>query len=162
VRVLIVAVTLLALSSVAPAASDDDLDERNLRAELLTLDGEVTRLEELPGEGGLAVLAVTIFNDEMRPRDVELLLAPAGAMLEAGVTVTLGDRLRVRAFPAEQGPLLVHRIWNLTHRGDARLRTLRRDPVWNGDGDWQGKGAAACPYLPPVVAEEAADAPPPR
>jgi hypothetical protein len=157
----VLALGLLALAPAARAAAEEEHDDADLRAQLVTFDGEVVRLAERPGEGGLGVVAAMLRTLESPPREVEVLLAPAGAMLAAGLVVEAGDHLRVRAFPAERGPLLVHRIWNLTHRGDARLRTLRRDPVWNGDGDWQGKAAESCPYQPPAE-PEAGSVPPPR
>jgi len=100
------------------------------------IDGEVTTVYERPAEGGLAVIGASILcGDETR----EILLAPPAALDAIGFGIEPGDRIRARLFPEEEGGASrVQKILNRTRGEMVRLRTLRRDPLWDGAGHWHG------------------------
>lgn len=93
---------------------------------------------ERPGEGELAIVAVRLAASADDSRSWELLLAPRPALTEIGFAVEVGDQLKARIFPTEEGPAKVHKVLNLTRRNMVRIRTLSQIPLWDGTGAWQG------------------------
>jgi hypothetical protein len=124
----------LAASAAALASADRGHGER---AELETIEGAITAVAEATAEGGLAVVAVDLDTGGERA-PVRVLLAPRGVLEEIEFGVEVGDRLRVRLFAGGPEPALAQRVLNLTRDRLVRLRTLRRIPLWNSAGVWQG------------------------
>ena len=108
------------------------------RSSLLMVDGLVSSVTEEPGEGGLPTISVRLEGRPEGSRTWALLLAPRPALDEIGFEVEVGDHLKARIFPTEQGPAKVHKILNLTRRKMVRIRTLSQIPLWDGGGAWQG------------------------
>jgi len=97
------------------------------------IEGRVASLDEARAEGGLAVLAVRL---EGSP--TQFLLGPAGALEEAGLVVRVGDRVRLRYAAEAEGSAPVLKVLNVTRSRMLRLRTLRREPLWDERGQWRG------------------------
>lgn len=108
-------------------------------AALTVIEGRVAKVDAVEGEGGLPVVRVQLEGDKGIRR---LLLAPAGVLEEIDFAVAPGDRIRARTFvPPGEGPpeeAAVQKIMNLTKSRMIRLRTLRCEPLWDGEGVWQG------------------------
>lgn len=102
------------------------------------VEGHVDSVIEEPGEGGLAIVAVRLAAEPGDSRRWELLLAPRLALHGIGFDVEVGDHLKARVFPTEQGPVKVHKILNLTRRKMVKVRALTQVPLWDGTGAWQG------------------------
>jgi hypothetical protein len=102
------------------------------------VDGHVISVSEKPGEGGLTIVAVQLAASSDDSRSWELLLAPRPALDEIGLEIAVGDHLKARIFPTEEGPAKVHKVLNLTRRKMVRIRTLSQIPLWDGGGAWQG------------------------
>ena len=102
------------------------------------VDGQVTSVTEQTGEGGLSIVAVQLEGRPDESRTWALLLAPRPSLDEIGFEVEVGDHLKARIFPTEQGPARVHKVLNLTRRKMVRIRTLSQIPLWDGRGAWQG------------------------
>lgn len=129
---------LAAVAMAAPVAAGEHGGQR-APATLVVLEGTVSALDEVKAEGGLAVVRARIETED-GSRDI--LLAPPSVLEEMGFPVATGDRIRVRVFAAGPGEdAAAHKILNLSRDRMVRLRTLRRDPVWDSDGVWQGSRA---------------------
>jgi len=109
-----------------------------MRSSLLTIEGEAVAIETAAGEGDLTLVSVSMILDDPSGEELEILLGPESALQETGFSVAVGDRVRARIFPADSGPLRVHKILNITQNTVVRLRTLYQIPLWNGAGTWQG------------------------
>ena len=105
---------------------------------LALVEGTVLEIGTLPGEGGLELLTVRISTQQPDSSEIDLLLAPQSALEETGFSVQPGDRLKARVFTTDEGPAMVHKIRNMSQGSMVRLRTLRRIPLWDGAGMWQG------------------------
>ena len=118
-------------------------------AALVTLEGTVAELREAEGEGGLSLRGFVLATgrDEDGGAAVEqILLAPDGALAEAGFEVEVGDRVRVRVFvTAGSRTAYAQKALNRTRGRMVRLRTLRQEPLWDAAGRWQGAETAVGP-----------------
>lgn len=121
------------------------------RSSLLMVEGQVTAVTEAPGEGNLASVAVQLGASAGGRRTWNLLLAPPRALAEIGFEVAVGDHLKARIFPSNEGPARVHKVLNLTRRKMVRMRTLSQIPLWDGGGAWQG---ASCRSLEAPIRED--------
>jgi hypothetical protein len=101
-------------------------------------EGQVISVAEKPGEGALTIVTVQLVAASDDSQGWELLLAPRSALADIGFEVEVGDRLKARIFPSEEGPAKVHKVLNLTRRKMVRLRSLFQIPLWDGSGAWQG------------------------
>jgi len=105
---------------------------------LAVVEGTVLEVGKQPGEGGLELVTVRLSAERPDPHELELLLAPQSVLEDTGFTVQQGDRLKARIFTTDEGPAAVHKVLNLSQNSMVRLRTLRRIPLWDGSGMWQG------------------------
>lgn len=110
----------------------------DLRSSLVMVEGSVVSVAEKPGEGELSIVAVKLASRSGDAETLELLLAPQPALDEIGFEVQVGDRLKARIFPSQEGPARVHKVLNLTRHTMVRVRTLSQIPLWDGSGAWQG------------------------
>jgi len=124
------AVLLALVTAVVPAEEGDTL--------LLTVEGVVDSVETASGGPGEAVTAIRLRADDPQPRPMRILLAPESALRETGFEVEAGDRLRARVFLSGGDTFEAHKVRNLSRGTMVRLRTLRRIPLWDADGRWQG------------------------
>ena len=108
------------------------------RASLVTVEGIVSAVEMLPGEGGVTVTAVRIRLDGPETRELDILLAPESALRQIGFEIETGDRLRARVFLSGDEPAPAHKVLNVSRDQMVRLRTLTRVPLWDTHGQWQG------------------------
>ena len=113
-------------------------DPTSARASLMTVEGIVRAVETLPAATGADVTAVRITVDKPEPREITVLLAPANVLRQTGFEVELGDRMRARLFLTESAAFEAHKVLNLSRGMMVRLRTLRRVPLWDSNGEWQG------------------------
>jgi len=120
----------------ALGAHADAAHRGDISSAVRVIDGEVTAVYEHPAEGGLAVIGASVLcGDETH----QILLAPRTALDEIGFGIQPGDRIRARLFSSEDdGSSRVQKILNRTRGEMVRLRTLRRDPLWDGAGHWHG------------------------
>jgi hypothetical protein len=101
---------------------------------LRVVEGTVEQVGEAVAEGDLAVVTV-----RLRDTGEELQLAPASVLEELDFPVEPGDEIKARVFPVEEsGAAPAQKVFNLTKGRMLRLRTMRRDPLWDGSGRWQG------------------------
>jgi hypothetical protein len=130
----------LALTCVLPGALPAAAHELRdgLKASLVTVEGTVSSVTDLPGEGDLSVVAISLASDAGTGEEITVLLAPRSALADIGFTVESGDHVRARVFSAEDGAAKAHKVLNQTRGTMVRLRTLRRTPLWDGVGRWQG------------------------
>lgn len=105
---------------------------------LRTVEGTVVSVSSRLAEGNLRVVAVALDTGVTEPDHLDLLLAPQRVLDEISFGLEEGDRLRVRVFVADQGPLKVHKAMNLTRGTMVRFRSLRQVPLWGNAGDWEG------------------------
>jgi uncharacterized membrane protein YgcG len=105
---------------------------------LRTLEGTVVSVYSSPAEGNLEVVAVALNAEAVKPAHFDLLLAPQQVLDEISFDLETGDRLRVRVFVSDQGPLKVHKAMNLTRGTMVRFRSLRQVPLWGSTGGWEG------------------------
>lgn len=129
----------LALAALAPSLHGADAGEPRVQptTSLRTVEGTVTALTELPGEGELAVVAADLAVDK-GGEPLRVLLAPRGVLEEIDFPIEVGDQVRVRIFAADDAPAYAQRVLNTTRGSLVRLRTLRREPLWNAAGVWRG------------------------
>jgi hypothetical protein len=132
-----IGIGILFLSLAAPWSAADD-NKQELRASLVTVEGTIRAVSALPGEGELAVVAVSMVLDTENAEELTVLLAPESAMSEIGFVVEPGDRCRIRVFRPDEGPAKAHKVLNISRGTMVRLRTLRQIPLWDGRGSWQG------------------------
>lgn len=116
-------------------------EERCRSASLRVVEGRVTDVGEMPAEGNVPAVAIRIGAGEDA---VRLLLAPRTALQGAQFRVDVGDDVRARVFRNEQGIARVHKIQNLSRGSTVKLRTLRRHPLWDDSGAWQGSSGQRC------------------
>jgi uncharacterized membrane protein YgcG len=108
------------------------------RTSLRTVEGTVLSVFSRPAEGDLEVVAVALDAGALEPNHLDLLLAPQQVLDEISFGLETGDRLRVRVFVSDQGPLKVHKAMNLTRGTMVRFRSLRQVPLWGSTGGWEG------------------------
>lgn len=108
------------------------------KSSLVTIEGRVASVATHPGEGELELIEVRLSLDDHPDRTVGILLGPEAAMEEIGFAVEEGDRLRAKIFSEDEEPARVHKALNLSRDTMVRFRTLRRVPLWDGNGVWQG------------------------
>lgn len=113
-------------------------EEESGRALLRTVEGVVGAVETVAGDGGEAITRVRLLVDGPEPHRLDVLLAPESALRETGFEVAPGDRLRARIFLSGGDTVEAHKVLNLSRGMMLRLRTLRRVPLWDSDGRWQG------------------------
>jgi len=142
IRCVAVAFALAAIARSLQGAADEPRVRPT--ASLRTVEGEVSALSELPGEGELAVLAVDLEIAEGNA-PLRILLAPREVLEEIDFPIEVGDRVRVRIFASEEAPAFAQRILNTTRGSLVRLRTLRQEPLWNADGAWRGGNPSGGP-----------------
>jgi len=131
---------LVALSFLASSPPATRAEEPPVRptASLRTVEGEVVALHELPGEGELTVVAADLALPG-EGGELRVLLAPRGVLEEIDFPIEVGDRIRVRIFAEGDGPeAFAQRVLNASRGALVRLRTLRREPLWNASGVWRG------------------------
>jgi|GEM_PF-2323437 len=108
------------------------------RTALRTVEGTVVDVSSRPAEGDLEVVAVTLDAGAKEPNHLDLLLAPQQVLDEISFGLEPGDRLRVRVFVSDMGPLKVHKATNITRGTMVRFRSLRQIPLWGSAGGWEG------------------------
>lgn len=108
------------------------------KSALLTVEGRVASVETHLGEGDLELVEVRLSLDGDPDRIVGILLGPQSAMAEIGFSVEEGDRLRAKIFRDDEEPAKAHKALNLSRDSMVRFRTLRRVPLWDSSGVWQG------------------------
>lgn len=129
-------VSLFAAACSMSAIPSAEAERAGTASTLLVLEGTVVARDEVKAEGDLPVVRVHVETDDGVRR---VLLAPRAILDEIDCPVDAGDRLRARVFAAEPGEdVAAHKIFNMTKERMARLRTLRRDPLWDNAGVWQG------------------------
>jgi hypothetical protein len=102
----------------------------------IIVTGEVTGLGQRAGEGGLALVTATIRTGE-GPLTVGL--APASVFLQTGFLLRNGDQVVIRAIQAPGEELLpAQMVDNRTLDSAIRLRSIRGEPLWDGEGHWHG------------------------
>jgi len=121
-------------AGLAPTLADGGTD----RSSLLTVEGTVDALETRVMDDGGEITSVHLRVDGPDGRELDVLLAPAGALRETGFEVEPGDRMRAKIFLAEGPEVEAHKVMNLSRGTMVRLRTLRRVPLWDSEGRWQG------------------------
>jgi hypothetical protein len=126
------------LSAVMALTAVHGREETARRASLATIEGIVSAVETVSGEGGGAVTAARISVEKPEPREMSILLAPEDALRQIGFEIEAGDRVRARIFLSAEDPAPVHKVLNLSRGMMVRLRTLMRIPVWDSKGQWQG------------------------
>jgi hypothetical protein len=121
----------------APAAVRDQAPAPTIAAGALrTVEGKVVAVGEAPGEAQLALLTLDLATGD---GTLALLVAPPAALADAGFAVAVGDEVRARIFVApEGGAAHVQKLLNRTQSLMVHLRTLRREPLWDAAGRWQG------------------------
>lgn len=138
--------TLLAATlAVAAAATGIAAAQQGAPAVLMrTVEGIAARVETRVQETGPDLIVVTLALDagvRDETATLDLLIGPPQALADLGFEVKEGDRLRARVFEPEPGQAApVHKIRNLDRGQMVRLRSLYRDPLWDGTGRWQGPG----------------------
>jgi len=134
-----IACSILLLGAVGAQAATQDA--RAISAAVLVVEGKVTAVYEKPAEGGLEVVGASLLCGD---KTHEILLAPRTALRAVGFHIEPGDSVRARLFASEDGDSLrVQKILNRTRGDMVRLRTLRRDPLWDGTGRWNGSEPGA-------------------
>lgn len=126
----VVVVTLSLVSAIVASGVE--------KSSLLTVEGRVTSVGSHLGEGDLELVEVRLSLDGDPERVMGVLLGPESAMAEIGFSVEAGDRLRAKIFGDDEEPAIVHKALNLTRDTMVRFRTLRRIPLWDSSGVWQG------------------------
>ena len=127
---------ILFLSVLLPAHAENGVD----RSSLKTVAGVVTAMEQVPGEGGIEILHVTLGEID-GTGTLSILLAPAEALESIGFQIREGDRLKLKCFSDDPGPARAHKVMNVSRGTMIRVRTLRQIPLWDNQGRWRG-GAA--------------------
>jgi len=108
------------------------------RSSLVTVEGIVDAVETRFADQGEGITSVRLRVDEPDARDLDILLAPESALRETGFEIEAGDRLRARIFLSDDPEVEAHKVMNLSRGMMVRLRTVRRVPLWDSDGQWQG------------------------
>lgn len=129
------ATILMVVLSLTTVSADDRTSDR---ASLMTVEGVVFAVETVSAEGGGNITAVRLVLERPESREIDVLLAPANALSQTGFEIEAGDRLRARVFLTGEDALEAHKVMNLSRGMMIRLRTLRRVPLWDGSGRWQG------------------------
>ena len=132
---IILLVTSLGMSG-TPASPDPASLNPGFAHAFTIVSGEVQSLGRVPGEGGLVLVAATVRTAD---RNVTIALAPPSVFRQTGFLLREGDRVNVRLFriPGE-GPVSVQKIHNRTLDRSIRLRSIRGEPLWDGEGQWHG------------------------
>jgi hypothetical protein len=129
---------LLAMLPLAVGFSPLPPEEPVDRSSLLTVEGIVdaveTRISDQEGE----VTSVRLLVDDPDSRELDVLLAPENALRETGFEVEPGDRMRAKIFLSDGPEVEAHKVMNLSRGMMVRLRTLRKVPLWDSQGQWQG------------------------
>jgi hypothetical protein len=135
-RGLVVALAVFAVFSLghAPIVAAGRSD----RASLATVEGIAGSVHAVPDGTGVATTAVRLRLDDPPGTELTVLLAPSGALSESGFEIETGDRIRVRVFLSDDDAVEAHKVMNISRGIMVRLRTLRRVPLWDGDGQWHG------------------------
>ena len=134
----IILVLVFMLSAPGLFARVDEKEKDALRAALLTVEGTVTSVETFDGDEGDALVLARIAIEDPEPREMSLILAPEGVLVQAGFEIEIGDSVRARVFVSDEEQAPVHKVFNLSRGQEARLRTLMRMPLWDSEGRWQG------------------------
>ncbi len=131
---------LVAILPLATSASAQISEEKKdaLRSALTTVEGTVISIKGQEEAQDSPAAPVRIRLDIADQPEVDILLAPQQALAQAGFHVEAGDLLRARVFVSEDGPVQVHKVFNVTRNTELRIRTLMRIPLWDSDGNWQG------------------------
>jgi hypothetical protein len=110
------------------------------RSSLSTVEGVVEAVETRWTDTDEEVLSARLRVDSPDEAMLDVLLAPWSALSETGFEIEPGDRLRARIFlsDSDDQPVEAHKVMNLSRGTMVRLRTLRRVPLWDGEGRWQG------------------------
>ena len=106
---------------------------------LRTLEGKVTEVGEIAGEGQLPVVTL---NLQTREGSFQVVVAPPAVLADIGFSVAVGDQVRARVFfdPARH-QAYAQKLLNQSQDLMVRLRTLRHEPLWDAAGNWQGSPA---------------------
>ena len=102
----------------------------------IIVTGEVAGLGQIQGEGGLNLVTATVRTAE---RTVTVGLAPASVFRQTGFLLREGDQVVMRLFQAPGAKLSpVQMVDNRTLDRSIRLRSIRGEPLWDGEGLWRG------------------------
>jgi hypothetical protein len=102
----------------------------------IIVTGEVSSLGQIQGEGGLNLVTATVLTDQ---RTVTVSLAPAAVFRQTGFLLREGDQVVMRLFQAPGETLSpVQMVDNRTLDSSIRLRSIRGEPLWDGEGLWHG------------------------
>ncbi len=129
-----------------PAAPASGIEPARVRAgapagALRTVEGRVAAVGEAVGEGELPLLTLRLDTAE---GPLQVLVAPATALADAGFRIAVGDQVRARVFLAPDGDAAhAQKLLNRTQALMVHLRTLRQEPLWDAAGRWQGETVGA-------------------
>jgi hypothetical protein len=127
-----IAMISLGLTGAAAAGRSD-------RASLATVEGIVRAVDVVRDDvTGIETTAVRLRLDDQRGTEITVLLAPSGALAQSGFEVGTGDLLRARVFLSDDEAVEAHKVMNISRGLMVRLRTLRKIPLWDGNGQWHG------------------------
>ncbi len=119
-----------------PASPDLDPRNKGQAHAFLIVTGSVAGLGHVAGEGGLDLVTATIRTSN---GTVSVGLAPASVFRQSGFMLREGDRVAMRLFriPAAEPPR-AQMIHNRTTEKSIRMRSIRGEPLWDGEGRWHG------------------------
>lgn len=129
---------LLAMLPLVVGFSPIPTEKEAERSSLLTVEGIVDAVETRVSEQEGEVTSVRLVVDDADGRELDILLAPENALRETGFEVVPGDRMRAKIFLSDDSVVEAHKVMNLTRGTMVRLRTLRKIPLWDSEGRWQG------------------------
>lgn len=102
----------------------------------LIVEGRVVTLGSESGEGGLDLVTATL---RTATGSLSVGLAPESVFRQTGFPLQEGDDVVIRLFQ-ESGGILppAQMVQNRTRNRAIRLRSILREPLWDGKGIWQG------------------------
>ena len=102
----------------------------------IIVTGEIAGLGQVQGEGDLYLVTATV---RTAGRIVTVGLAPASVFRQTGFMLREGDQVVIRLFQAPGENLSpAQMVDNRTLGSSIRLRSLRGEPLWDGEGLWHG------------------------
>lgn len=128
--------SVLAAITMIPAATAPALEDPAHSKAFIIVTGEVSSLGQREGEGGLVLVTATVGTDE---GTVTVGLAPVSVFRQTGFLLREGDQVVIRLIqvPGETvSP--VQMVDNRTLDSAIRLRSIRGEPLWDGEGRWHG------------------------
>ena len=131
-------IAVVAILPIVVGFSPIPTEEPADRSSLLTVEGIVDAVETRVTDEGGEITSVRLRVDDPDARELDVLLAPENALRETGFEIEPGDRMRARIFLSDAPEVEAHKVMNLSRGMMVRLRTLRKVPLWDGEGRWQG------------------------